>query len=272
MPARTTKKSKATKSKSKSKSKKRTKAPKRPPAAPRRPKTKAPGGPDVDAVVATLRRMGSKTVRDGMARYAIPTDKAFGVAVGDLQKLAKQLGKSHELALALWETGWYEARLLAAFVDEPQRVTAAQMDAWARGFDNWAVCDTACFHLFDRTPHAFRKVELWSRRRDEFVKRAAFALLASVAAHDRDTGDAPFAKCLPLIERAAADDRNFVKKGVSWALRVVGRRSPALHGQALAVAERLSESTDSAPRWIGRDAFRELSSPEVKAAVADRAK
>jgi 3-methyladenine DNA glycosylase AlkD len=217
----------------------------------------------VSAVIADLRRLGSAKVRAGMVRYAIPSDKAFGVSVGAIRKLAKSLGKSHELAAALWESGWYEARMLAAFVDEAERVTPAQMDRWRGDFDNWAICDTLCFHLFDRTPHALGRVRAWSRLKGEYDRRAAFALLASVAAHDRALEDAELADCLPLIERAADDDRNFVKKGVSWALRVVGRRSRRLHEASVALARRLSESDDPAARWIGRDALRDLSKPAV---------
>ena len=179
--------------------------------------------------LAWLERRGTKRNRDAMLRYGIIAPKAFGVSVGDIKQLSKRLGRDHELALALWDTGWYEARMLAPFVDEPEKVTAAQMNQWARDFDNWAVCDHACFHLFDRTPHAWRKIEQWSSRRDEFVKRAAFALLASVALHDKRAADEPFLRSLALIERAAADERNFVKKGVSWALRLVGRRNRALN-------------------------------------------
>ena len=211
-----------------------------------------------DAAVAELKRMGTKKTRDGMARYAIPSDKAFGVMVGQIRELAKRLGRNHELALALWDSGWYEARMLATFVDEPDRVTPAQMDRWCRDFDNWAICDTACFHLFDKTPYAFKKVSQWSKRRDEFVKRAAFALLASVALHDKKSDDRLFVATLPLIERAATDDRNFVKKGVSWALRGVGRRSPGLKVSTTKLAERLAASPDSTARWIGKDALRDL--------------
>ena len=215
-------------------------------------------------ILGWLERRGSKRNRDGMARYAIVAPKSFGVSVGTIRDLGKRAGRSHELAQALWDTGWYEARMMAPFIDEPARVTPAQMDRWAKDFDNWAVCDALCFHLFDRTPHAWRKIDTWSRSRAEFVKRAAFALLASVALHDKTTGDAPFLKALPLVERGAADDRNFVKKGVSWALRSVGRRNTALNGAAVKVARRLAESPDAAPRWVGKDALRELTSPAVQ--------
>ena len=213
---------------------------------------------EVQAVLAWLERRGSKRNRDGMARYAIVADKVFGVSVGTLRQLARRLGRSHPLALALWQSGWYEARMLAAFVDEPARVTPAQMDRWCRDFDNWAICDTVCFHLFDRTPHAWRKVAQWSSSREEFVKRAAFALLASLALHDKGAADGPFLRVLPLVERAAPDERNFVKKGVSWALRSIGRRNAALNAAAIKVARRLEASPEGAARWVGRDALRDL--------------
>ena len=214
-------------------------------------------------IVASLRRLGSRRNRDGMARYAIPSHRAFGIPMGRLQALSKRLGKDHALADALWKTGWYEARTLAAFVDQPERVTPAQMDRWCRDFDSWAICDTVCFHLFDRTPHAFRKVAQWAKRREEFVRRAAFALLASLALHDREAGDAPFARCLSLVERAASDERNFVKKGVSWALRGVGRRSRALHTASISLARRLAASSEPAARWVGKDALRDLTKPAL---------
>jgi len=207
-----------------------------------------------------------------MARYALPSEKAFGASVGSLQKLAKTLGRSHALAAELWESGWFEARMLAAFVDEPERVTPAQMDRWCRDFDNWGICDTVCFHLFDRTPHAFRKVAAWARSPREFERRAAFALLASLAAHDRVSGDEAFARCLPLVEAAAGDDRNFVKKGVSWALRMVGRRSRGLHAASVALARRLAASTEASARWIGRDAVRDLTKPAVAKRLAAKTK
>jgi 3-methyladenine DNA glycosylase AlkD len=205
-----------------------------------------------------------------MARYGLPSDRAFGVPVGTIRRLARQLGRDHELAAALWESGWYEARMLATFVDDPARVTATQMDRWCRDFDNWGICDTACFHLFDRTPHAWRKARQWASRREEFVRRAAFALLACLALHDREAPDTAFARILPLIERAATDERNFVMKGVSWALRAIGSRSHALHQAAIALARPLSESPHAAARWVGKDALRDLTRAVVTRRLAAR--
>jgi 3-methyladenine DNA glycosylase AlkD len=218
---------------------------------------------DLQTALAALKHKSSKSTLAGMTRFGIPSDNALGVTVADIRTLAKQLGRNHGLALALWKTGVYEARMLTAFVADPARVTPSQMERWCRDFDNWAICDTLCFHLFDRTPHAFAKVREWSDRRAEFEKRAAFALLASLAGHDKRSGDEPFVAALPLIERAAPDERNFVKKGVSWALRRIGGRSRALNVAATELAERLIISPDGAARWIGRDSLREITSSKV---------
>jgi len=226
----------------------------------------------LEAVLAELKGAGSQRNVEAMARYAIVAPKAFGVSVGGIRDLGKRLGRDHALAEELWQSGWYEARMLAAFVDDPALVTPAQMDRWCHDFDNWAICDHLCFHLFDKTPHAFAKITLWAVRKDEFVKRAAFALLASVAGHDKKSGDEPFLKCLPLIERAASDERNFVKKGVSWALRGLGHRSAGLHAASIAMAERLAASAEAPARWVGKDTLRDLRRPAVAARYAGSSK
>ena len=212
----------------------------------------------VASILAWLKKHSSASNREGMARYGLPSDNAWGVSVADIRLLAKQVGRDHDLAIALWETGVYEARMLASFIDEPTQVTPTQMDHWCRDFDNWGICDTLCFHLFDKTPHAWKKISKWSDARAEFVKRASFALLASVALHDKTAPDKPFLDSLALIERAASDERNFVKKAVSWALRGVGKRNAALHVAAVSLAARLSKSDDRVNCWIGKDALRDL--------------
>jgi 3-methyladenine DNA glycosylase AlkD len=230
----------------------------------------APLGTRVSEILGALERLSSEKDRAGLARYGIVTEKAMGVPMNAMQSVAKSAGRSHELALALWATGWYEARIVAAYVDEPARVTPAQMDRWARDFDNWGICDTVCFVLFDKTPHAFGRVASWAGRSEEFVKRAAFALLASLALHDKESSDAAFRRCLPLAESAAADERNFVKKGVLWALRAVGGRNTGLREAVLALARRLADAPGVAARWIGRNALRELSSPAERRRQAAR--
>lgn len=213
--------------------------------------------------VRELERRATRATLAGMSRYAIPSDHALGVAMKDIQSLAKQIGHDHALAAALWDTGIDEARTLAAYVEDPARVTATQMDRWCRDLDNWAICDTVCFVLFDRVPKAFAKVEAWAGKRDEIQKRAAFALLASIALHGRAERDADYLCGLALIEREAGDERNFVRKGMSWALRSIGRRA-ACRKQAMALAERLAASDIPTERWLGKDALRDLRKAALK--------
>lgn len=215
---------------------------------------------DVGAVLLMLRRQASKPyAMDMFARYGIATRAVvYGVPVAKVKLIAKSLGQDHELAEALWRSGVHDARMLATMIGDPARVTSALMDRWAKAFDNWGIVDTACFSLFDRSPHAFRQIEKWAKAKDEFVKRAAFALLASCALHGRGT-EADHVRGLALIEREANDPRNFVKKGASWALRAIGRKkSPKLRAAARELAQRLAASPDAAERWIGRDAVREF--------------
>jgi 3-methyladenine DNA glycosylase AlkD len=220
-------------------------------------------------VRAVLRMLEEKSTAHDLAnleRFGISATNALGVSMANIQAVAKQLGRSHELAAELWQTGCYEARMLCSFVEEPSLVTPEQMDAWCRGFDNWGICDTVCFKLFDQTPHAWKKVWEWSERRAEFEKRAAFALLASLAGHDRDATDEQFLASLALIERGATDERNFVKKGVSWALRRIGLRNSRLRAASAELARKLADSPEPAARWVGKDALREFErNPSSKA-------
>src|SRR5262245_59490325 len=227
------------------------------------PVPQARGAPRVEQALAMLRAKATRHTLEDMTRYGLPSKGALGVSVGDLQKVAKALGRDHELALALWPTGIYEARLLCAFVAEPARLTPAQMDRWCRDFDNWGIVDTLCFKLFDQSPHAWGRVARWKKKQDEFQKRAAFVLVACLAAHDKASPDAPLLAALKDIENAASDERNFVKKGVHWALRMIGRRNAKLHAAALATSRRLAAANDKTAAWIGRGALRELTSPAV---------
>jgi 3-methyladenine DNA glycosylase AlkD len=209
----------------------------------------------LEAALNALRSHASPKVRDEMGpRYGIVTPKPMGVTMAKMQLVARGLGRDHDLAAALWESGWYEARTLAALIDDPAEVTPAQMDRWRADFDNWAIVDTVCFKLFDQSPHAFAKIDGWSALDDEYGRRAAFALLACVALHGRGT-DADFLARVPLIEAAATDERNFVRKGVSWALRAIGgKKSADLRQAARELAARLAASPDRTARWIGKDA------------------
>jgi 3-methyladenine DNA glycosylase AlkD len=211
---------------------------------------------DVKAVMQSLKAAASAKFRADMApRFGIVTGKAFGVPMAKMQQVAKKLGRDHKLAAALWETEWYEARMVACMIDDPAEVTPAQMDRWRADFDNWAIVDTVCFKLFDQVPHAFRKITEWAALDDEFGRRAAFALLASAALHGRGN-DADYLKGLSLIEAAATDERNFVKKGVAWALRAIGgKKTLVLRSAARDRATELAGSSDKTARWIGKDAL-----------------
>lgn len=233
-------------------------------------------GGQLARILEELRGMGSEEARAGMSRYGINTADAFGVSVYELRRVAAQIGTDHELALALWETGNHEARLLACFVDDPASVTAPQMEAWAAGFDSWDICDQATTSLFDLTPHAWGKAVEWAGREEEWVKRAGFAMMAGLAVHDRKASDGDFERLLGCIERGAPDDRNFVKKAVNWALRNIGKRNAALNSAAIACAERIRDAANAragrvrggdagarAARWVASDALRELTSDRV---------
>jgi len=236
-------------------------------AAPTRAGKVAPR-PGLADTLALLERKGSKATRDSNPKFGIVVKKAFGVSVGALRQIAKSIGQDHELAEALWQSEWYEARMLATMIDDPAQVTSAQMDRWCRDFDNWAIVDTACFALFDRTSHAWSKLEPWSKRREEFQKRAAFALLWSMTVHDRDAADAKFLQGLALIERHASDERHFVKKAINMALRATGKRNATLNAAATDAARRLAAQKDPHARWVGQDALRELVSPKLQQRLA----
>jgi len=237
----------------------------------------------VAGILGELRALGSAKDRAGMARYGINVENAFGVSVYELRKIARRLGAGHELALALWRTGNHEARLLACFVDDPAAVTEKQVEAWVRDFDSWDICDQATTSLFDQTKHAWPKASEWAARDEEWVRRAGFALMAGLAVHDRSAADRAFLKLLPVIERGAFDERNFVKKAVNWALRNIGKRNRALNAAAVACAERIRAAANRragaerggdpgtrSARWVATDALRELTSDKVGARLRAR--
>lgn len=214
---------------------------------------------DTDQVLDRLRGLADRQVRDEMGpRYGIHTDKAFGMRMATMRSVARDLGTDHELALGLWETGWYEARTVACFVDDPRQVTPEQMDSWAADFDNWAIVDTVCMHLFDRTSHAWEKVDEWSASEAEFVLRACLALLWALALHNRDVGDEAFRQRMGLIETNASDERHLVHKAAAMALRAITKRRPSMASDVRSLAEKLAASEDRNARRIGRRALKEL--------------
>jgi 3-methyladenine DNA glycosylase AlkD len=209
---------------------------------------------------------------EGLARFGIRAKDVYGVSKPILDKVAREIGKNHELGIQLWDTGNHDARLLGVLISQSERVTAKQMEVWVKAFDNWDVCDGTCCHLFAAAAPAWKKALSWTRRENEFEKRAGFAMIAYLAIHDKVTGDARFAACLEAIEREAWDDRNFVRKAVNWALRNIGKRNVPLNQQAILCAKRIRESGTRAGRWIAADALRELQSEAVQTRLRRKTK
>jgi 3-methyladenine DNA glycosylase AlkD len=223
-----------------------------------------------EKLILRLESMASPTGSEGMARYGIRSEKVLGLSMGELREMAKELGKDHQLALCLWTAGFHESRILAALIDDPSRVTEEQIESWAMDFDNWAVCDSVCTSLFRRTQFARSKCLEWPSRDEEYVKRAGFTLMAALAVHEKKGGDGLFESFFEIIERESMDDREYVKKGVNWALRQIGKRNSSLNEKAIQVAERISNLDSKAARWIASDALRELKSEKVQERIMKR--
>jgi len=219
---------------------------------------------DCDEIIDRLKAYSDPVALAGMTRFGINPSNTLGVSLPVIRKIAKEIGRDHSLAQELWASRIHEARILAPMIDDPRKVTTTQMEGWVKDFDSWDVCDQCCSNLFDKTPFAYQKAFEWSSRREEFVKRAAFALMAALAVHDKQANNAQFESLLPIIERESADDRNYVRKAVNWALRQVGKRNLSLNRLALKTAKKIREKNSSAARWIASDAIRELTSPSVR--------
>lgn len=218
---------------------------------------------DTKEIIKRLKSLSNPANAEGMARFGISSEKTFGISIPHLRKIAGEAGKNHKLALELWETGFHEARILASLVDLPEEVTDKQMDDWAKDFDSWDVCDQCCSNLFDKTPFAYSKITQWSKSKQEYVKRAAFALLAVMAVHDKKANNEVFIKCFPLIKRESTDERNYVKKAVNWALRQIGKRNKILNREAIKLAKEIQKTENKTAKWIAGDAIRELESNKV---------
>lgn len=212
----------------------------------------------VTEIIDELKRHYNPRNLEGMARYGINVEKAFGVNVPVLRALAKKIGTDHELALKLWESGYHEARHIATMIDDPNLVTKAQMNKWVRDFNSWDICDGTCSNLFRFTPHAFDKIFEWTERKEEFIRRTGFSLIAYLAVHEKKRDDKDFLKFFPLIKKHSIDERNFVKKAVNWALRQIGKRSKFLDKEALKLANEIKTLESKSARWIANDAIREL--------------
>jgi 3-methyladenine DNA glycosylase AlkD len=226
----------------------------------------------VEEVMGELQSKAKAENIDGMARFAIVGDQRMGVSVPDMRKIAKSVGKNHQLALDLWDTGVPEGMIVAGMIAEPDKLTEEQMEDWVVDINSWDICDQVCMNLFEKTPLAEKKIFEWSTREGEFVKRTSYALIACLAWHDKQAVDERFINYFPLIVAGSTDERNFVKKAVNWALRNIGKRNQNLNKQAIRVANQIHEIDSKSARWIASNALRELESEKVQLRLSKKGK
>jgi len=221
-------------------------------------------------ILKKLKSLSDPKAVVGMARFGIAPKNTYGISIPNLRKIAKEIGISHSLAQQLWDSGIHEARILAGLIGEPDKVTERQMEKWVKDFDSWDVCDQVCSNLFDKTEFAFLKAIEWSKRKEEFVKRAGFVMMACLSVHDKQVKDKKFEQFFPIIKREAHDERNFVKKAVNWALRQIGKRNLGLNKKAIATAKEIQKIDSKSAKWIASDALRELTSEAVQKRLKDK--
>ena len=215
-------------------------------------------------VMAQLKSMGDPKNVEGMRSFGIKSENNFGNSVTTLRNYAKKIGKNHELAVKLWESGIRDARMVAACIENPETVSEEQVDRWVRDFDSWDICDHCCGHFFDKTPFAYKKVREWTKSNELFVKRAGFSLIAWLAVHDKKKDAFEFVDFLKIIERESTDERNYIRKSVNWALRQIGKRNIDMNKKALEVSRKIQKIDSKTAKWIASDAIRELTSEKVK--------
>ena len=224
----------------------------------------------IKEIIKKLESLSNPEAGKGMARFGITPKETYGVSIPELRRIAKETGKDHELALMFWEIDTRETRILASMIDEPEFVTEEQMESWVKEFDYWEICDQVCQNLFSYTKFAYQKASEWSRREEEFVKRAGFALMAWLAFKDKKSEDDKFEKFFSVIKEESTDERNFVKKAVNWALRQIGKRNVYLNKKAIEVAKEIQEMDSKTAKWIAKDAIRELTSEKIRKRLEKR--
>jgi len=219
---------------------------------------------ETTSILKKLKSLANPKNVAGMARFGINPKKTLGIGIPVLRKMAKEIGRNHKVALELWDSGIHEARILAGLIDETEKVTEVQMEKWVADFDSWDVCDQVCSSLFDKTPFVWRKLEELTKRKEEFVKRTGFTLMACLAVHDKKAQDKDFIKLLPIIKKEATDERNFVKKAVNWALRQIGKRNKNLNKEAIKMVQEILKIENKTAKWIASDALRELTNDSIQ--------
>lgn len=215
-------------------------------------------------IIDYLQSISNEERKQKMKRFGIDTTSALGIPVSELRTVARKIKKNHDLALRLWQTHIHEVQMLAALIDIPKEVTEEQMDAWALDFNSWDLCDHCCYNLFDKTIFARKKIDEWSKRKEEFVKRASFSLIAALATHDKKASNESFETFFPIILRESIDERKYVKKAVNWALRNIGKRNVVLNKRSIEIAEEMLKKNNKTSRWIAKDAINELTSEKIR--------
>jgi len=224
----------------------------------------------VQSILSELKKLGNEKDRQGMGRFGINIQNAYGVSVYVLREIAKKYKKNHQLALDLWKTGIHEAQLLACFVEDTTVVTEKQIESWLKDFDSWDVCDLCCSNVFDKTAFAYAKAVAWTKRKEEFVKRAGFVLMAALSVHDKKADDSVFITFLPIIKRESTDERNFVRKAVNWAIRQIGKRNLNLNKKAIAISKEIQKIDSKTAKWIANDALRELTAEKMQQRLKEK--
>ncbi|MFT4849108.1 MAG: 3-methyladenine DNA glycosylase AlkD [Sediminicola sp.] len=196
-------------------------------------------------------------------KFGVVAHNSLGVYGKDLNNIAKEIGKNNELAIQLFDSEIYEARLLCSKIFRPKDISEALMDYWTPTFNNWEICDSFSMGLYSKSPFAVKKINEWSTREPEFEKRAAFATMASYCMADKKAGNEVYEAFFPLIKEQATDERLYVKKAVNWGLRSIGKRNIDLNKQALFIAKEINQMESKAAQWIAKDAIRELEGEKV---------
>ncbi len=218
----------------------------------------------INIILERLKSIANPDNLIGMAKFGITPKNAFGISVPNLRKIAKEIGKDHNLALKLYKIDYRETRILASMIDIPELVTEEQMEDWVKTFDYWEICDQVCMNLFSRTEYAMKKAIEWSEREEEFVKRAGFTLIACLSWRDKKIKDNDFDLFFDIIKRESKDERNNVKKAVNWALRQIGKRNTGLNKKAIEISKEIMQLNSKSAKWIAKDALRELEDKKTK--------
>ncbi|MFW9922534.1 MAG: DNA alkylation repair protein [Candidatus Thorarchaeota archaeon] len=213
----------------------------------------------IDTIITLFKQNTDNSRIEGMKKVGITPERAFGVSIPFLRELAKKIGKNHELALELWNINTRETRILACMVDDVSLLTEEQMELWVKDFDYWEICDQCIMNLFEKSKYAYQKAIDWTTRTEEYVKRSGFVLIARLAFSDKKASNDIFQSFFPIISKEANDQRNSVKKAISWALRQIGKRNNDLNAKTLDLANKLLISEEKNTQWIAKDVIKDIS-------------